>query len=218
MARMAGSAYREAVWQAVEPGGVPEDFERRRTFLLEHVRPGQRVLDVGCGAGEFSVELARAGAVPVAVDVAEEALRRARAAWPAKEGGAEGLDARRWAPGEPLPLDDAEVDVVWAGEVIEHVLDVQGFVSELRRVLRPRGTLALTTPNLGRMGVAALALRARALDARFDPRSDHVRFFTPRTLAALLEELGFDGVSVRAVGGPPGLRRSLHALARRGRW
>ena len=65
-------------------------------FLLAHVRPGQAVLDVGCGAGEFSAALLEAGARPIAVDVAREALRRARERVP-------GLDARLWEPGEPLP-------------------------------------------------------------------------------------------------------------------
>jgi SAM-dependent methyltransferase len=200
--------WREAVWRAVPPGARPERFEARRAFLLAHVRAGERVLDLGAGDGAFAAELRAAGCDVVAVDVAEEALRRARARVP-------GLDARRVDEGAPLPLGEDEVDAVWAGEVLEHVADVVGLLADVRRVLRWGGRLLVTTPYHGRVALAALALRGgRALDAHFDPRADHLRFFTARTLRAALADAGFAEVDVRAVGGVPFLRRALHAIAR----
>jgi len=181
----AESALHDAVWAAVPHGARPERFALRRDFLLEHVRAGERVLDVGCGAGEFGAALLDAGAQPIAVDVAREALRRA-------SEGVPGLDARLWQPGEPLPVDDNAVDVVWAGEVIEHVIDVAPWLSELRRVLRPRGTLLLTTPHHGPGTLLRLALSPRRFAEHFEPRSDHVRFYARHTLGALLDDLGFD--------------------------
>ena len=178
-------ALADAIWEALAPDAAPERFAQRRAFVLANVAAGERVLDIGCGAGEFSAALAEAGALPIAVDVAAEALRRAAARVP-------DLDRRLWRDGEPLPLDDASVDVVWAGEVIEHVADVAPWLSELRRVLRPRGTLLLTTPHHGPLTLLRLAMSPRRFAAHFDPRSDHVRFFSPRTLRALLDDLGFD--------------------------
>lgn len=198
--------WREAVWRAVPPGATPERFAARRAFLLAHVRSGDRVLDLGAGDGAFAAELCAVGCDVIAVDVSEEALRRARARVP-------GLDARRVDEGAPLPLDEDAVDVVWAGEVLEHVADVVGLLADVRRVLRWGGTLLVTTPYHGRVSVAALALRGR-FDERFDPRADHLRFFTERSLRALLEDAGFADVDVRAVGGAPLLRRGLHAVAR----
>jgi len=183
----------DAIWESVPDGATPERFALRRSFLLAHARPGEIVLDLGCGAGEFSVELLGAGATPVAVDVAGEALRRARERVP-------GLDARLWRPGEPLPADDASVDAVWAGEVIEHVVDVAPWLSEVRRVLRPRGTLLLTTPDHGPGTLLALALSPRRFAEHFEPRSDHVRFFSRRTLRELLDDLGFDVAELRSRG------------------
>jgi SAM-dependent methyltransferase len=184
-------SWREAVWAAVPPGAVPERFAERRDFLLAHVRPSEAVLDLGCGDGTFAAELVRAGAKVTAADVSTEALRRAAERAP-------GLDARLWPDGEPLPLEDASVDTVWAGEVIEHVVDVAPWLSEVRRVLRPGGTLLLTTPDHGRRTMLALALSARRFAAHFEPRSDHVRFYSRRTLGALLDDFGFDVAALRS--------------------
>jgi SAM-dependent methyltransferase len=184
------SALHDAIWEAVPADAEPERFALRRAFLVAHVQPGETVLDLGCGAGEFSAALAQAAVSPVAVDVAREALRRAGERVP-------GLDLRLWSAGEPLPLEDCSVDTVWAGEVIEHVVDVAPWLSEVRRVLRPRGTLLLTTPHHGPLTLLGLALSPRRFAEHFEPRSDHVRFFSPRTLRALLDDLGFDVAQLR---------------------
>ena len=183
-------ALADAIWEALPADAAPERFAPRRAFLLANVAAGERVLDLGCGAGEFSAALVEAGALPIAVDVAAEALRRAAARVP-------DLDGRLWRDGEPLPLDDASVDVVWAGEVIEHVADVAPWLSEVRRVLRPRGTLLLTTPHHGPLTLLRLALSPRRFALHFEPRSDHLRFFSPRTLRALLDDLGFEVARLR---------------------
>jgi ubiquinone/menaquinone biosynthesis C-methylase UbiE len=192
----------DAIWEAVPAAATPEHFEQRRAFLLAHVAAGTTVLDLGSGAGEFSAQLAAAGATPIAVDVAAEALRRAGERVP-------GLDARLWRADEPLPVQDASVDVVWAGEVIEHVVDVAPWLSEVRRVLRPGGTLLLTTPDHGPGTLLALALSPRRFAAHFEPRSDHVRFYSRRTLGELLDDLGFDVLALRS------RRRSIFARATR---
>jgi SAM-dependent methyltransferase len=200
--------WREAVWRAVPEDATPERFASRRAFLLSHAVSGAPVLDLGAGDGSFAAELAARGCSVVAVDVAAEALRRARARVP-------GVDARLVAEGEPLPLDEDSVDVVWAGEVLEHVGDVVGLLAEVRRVLRWGGTLLATTPYHGRASLLALALLpGRAIERHFDPRADHLRFFTARSLEAVVRDAGFAEVEVRRLGGVPGLRRELRVVAR----
>ena len=199
--------WREAVWRAVPEGAEPERFAERRAFLLGHVRAGDRVLDLGCGEGAFAAALAQAGADVTGVDVAAEAVRRARVRAPQAR-------IEQIVEGAALPLAEDAFDVVWAGEVLEHVADVVGLLAEVRRVLRWGGTLLATTPNLPRLAVAVEALRGAPLEQRLDPRADHLRFFTARSLAALLRDAGFADTSVRAHGGPPGAQRALSAVAR----
>src|SRR4030088_1416453 len=81
-------------------------------------------------------------------------------------------------PGEPLPFADGEFELVLCAETIEHVRDVQLFLSEVRRVLRPGGGLAVTTPSHDRM--SALRLLVSGFESGFDPLSPHLRFFTRR--------------------------------------
>ncbi|HEY0516809.1 MAG TPA: methyltransferase domain-containing protein [Solirubrobacteraceae bacterium] len=208
---MSARNYHETLWRALPEGLAPAGFELRRSFLLDRVQPGERVLDVGSGEGLFASALRGAGARVLAADVAEEPLRRAQRRDPALEVALIGAEG-----GWELP--DAAFDVVWAGEVIEHVADTAAWLSELRRVLRSGGRLLLSTPSLGRAQLLAAALSRRAFAARFEPRSDHLRFYSRDTLAALICEFGFEQVSVRGAGGPPWAHRWLLASAVRSRF
>jgi ubiquinone/menaquinone biosynthesis C-methylase UbiE len=97
-------------------------------------------------------------------------------------------------PDARLPFEDSAFDLVLCAETLEHVRDVQLLLSEARRVLAPGGRLAVTTPAHGRL--TGLDVLVRGFERRFDPLSPHLRFFTARSLARLLRELGFD-VAVR---------------------
>lgn len=170
---------------------------------------GEAVLDLGCGEGAFTALLTDAGAEPVGAEIAPAAVRRARARHP-------GLRFELVEPHGPLPFGDAGFDVVWASEVIEHVADTARWLSEVRRVLRSRGRLLLTTPYHGRVQAAAVGLTR--FESHFDPRGQHLRFYTRRSLRALLEDYGFDDVAIRTAGGPPLLRETLLAEAERRRF
>jgi 2-polyprenyl-3-methyl-5-hydroxy-6-metoxy-1,4-benzoquinol methylase len=203
--------YHEGLWQGVPEGLDPSDFALRRRFLLERVQAGQHVLDVGCGEGRFAAELAGAGAQVVGIDVAEEPLRRARVRTPE-------LDLRLVPDSGPWSLPDASFDVVWAGEVIEHVADTSAWLSEVRRVLRSGGSLVLSTPAHEPLTLLRMALSRRAFAERFEPRGDHLRFYSRDTLTQLIRDFGFEQISVRGVGGVPGARRLLLAHAIRSRF
>jgi SAM-dependent methyltransferase len=195
--------YYEDLWQALPDELTPPDWELRRKFLLGEVRPGDRALDLGCGDGAFTAALADAGAQAVGADVAQAALDRALDRHPTLDFRLVGID-------DPLPFGDCVFDLVWASEVIEHVADTARWLSEVRRVLAPGGRLLLTTPSHGRLRVAVGGVE------RFsEPLGDHLHLYTRRSLCTLLEEFKFEPVRVRAVAGPPLLRRLLLALAAR---
>jgi ubiquinone/menaquinone biosynthesis C-methylase UbiE len=203
--------YYEQLWERLPEGLEPDRFERRRSFLLGQVQRGDRALDLGCGAGEFTAALAEAGVDTVGADVAEAALARARARHPELQFVLVPFDG-------PLPFEDGSFELVWAGEVIEHVADTTAWLSEIRRVLRSGGSLLATTPAHGPLALARVALSRRAYAEHFDPRSDHLRFYSRETLAALLADFGFEAISMRSAGGAPGARRLLLARAVRSRF
>lgn len=100
---------------------------------------GERLLDVGAGAGRHAFEGMFRGASVVAVDLDRASLKDARAvapSLPCVEGSA--LD---------LPFDDGSFDRVIAAEVLEHIADDRGALAEFARVLRPGGVLAVTVPR-----------------------------------------------------------------------
>jgi ubiquinone/menaquinone biosynthesis C-methylase UbiE len=172
-------------------------------------RPGMqaRVLDLGCGDGAVTAELARNGARVTGVDVSEVAIERARAAHPQIEFETTASDGR-------LPFEDAAFDAVVCLNVLEHVADTQQFLSEARRVLVPTGLLGLTVPFHGVVKNVLVALRS--FERHHDPLEPVLRFYTRRSLTSLLEQFGFERVQVTATGGLPYLRDILLARAWRG--
>lgn len=145
----------------------------------------EEALDLGCGDGRLTRFLRARSVVGADTSVValERAARRVR-----------GMRAVRVRPDEPLPFDDSCFDLVLCTETVEHVRDVQLFLSEMRRVLRPRGRLALTTPVHSRR--TALSVFLRGWESEFEPLSPHLRFFTRRSLQKLLDDQGFDVESI----------------------
>ena len=182
------SRYDDEIWRLVPDDRGPPAAELAR-FVRELGRPAS-ALDLGCGDGRLTAEL-QADEL-VAADVSQVALERARRRLP-------GSRVVLLAPDEPLPLEDGSFDLVLCAETIEHVRDVQLLLSETRRVLRPGGRVAVTTPAHGRL--TGLDVLARGFERRFDLLSPHLRFLTRRSLASLLDALGFEPGPVRSEAG-----------------
>jgi SAM-dependent methyltransferase len=195
--------YYQDLWERLPDDLTPPDFQLRRAFLLAGLRPGDRALDLGCGEGAFTAELAAAGAAAIGVEVAPAAVTRARRRHPE-------LDFRLAPVDGQLPFPDGRFDLVWSSEVIEHVADTARWLSELRRVLAPGGRVLITTPSHGR-----LRLALGGIERFSEPLGEHLHLYTPRSLTTVLNDFGFGAVEIRAAGGPPGLRRLLLARAAR---
>lgn len=193
--------YYDELWERLPEDLTPPDLALRRRFALANVTRSERVLDLGCGTGDLAADLARAGARVTAADVAQGALDRAGHRHPE-------LQLRRVPIDGPLPFEDGAFDIVWSSEVIEHVADTARWLSEVRRVLTPRGRVLLTTPSHGR-----LRLLAGGIERYSEPLGEHLHLYTVRSLRALLREFAFDEIQVRTAGGPPLARRLLLARA-----
>ena len=173
------SSYDDDLWRLVpeQPGPPPA----RLMAFVESLGHVGRALDLGCGDGRLSA-LLDAAELTLA-DVSDVALQRAARRLPA-------ASAVSLTPDAALPFPDNRFDLVLCAETIEHVRDVQLLLSEARRVLRPGGRLAMTTPAHSRL--TGLDVLARGFERRFAPLSPHLRFLTRRSLRGLLGELGFD--------------------------
>ena len=170
-------------------------FPRRADAVYDFLRigPGHRVLDMGCGRGfylKFTSELYPEADV-VGVELDRPLLDRARAEVP----GVRTLSADVCR----LPFPDGHFDRVIFSEVIEHVDDDEGALSELWRVTAPGGVLALTTPNadyplawdpINRVleDVGARPIRRGPLAGIW---ANHVRLYRPEALARLAADVGW---------------------------
>jgi SAM-dependent methyltransferase len=119
------------------------------------LRPGQRVLDFGCGGGRHAFEAMRRGGDVTAVDADAKEVTQA-GAWvlammdedkATAETGGQGRVVV--GDGMALPFPDRCFDKVIAAEVLEHVPDDVSVIKQLARVLRPSGTIAVTVPRWG---------------------------------------------------------------------
>jgi ubiquinone/menaquinone biosynthesis C-methylase UbiE len=114
----------------------------RYRFAMELVR-GKRVADIACGSGYGTQILASAGARSVhGMDISEEAVEFARTQYNASNATYSVANAQ-----ELTTISDGEFDVVVSFETIEHLQDVEAYLDEMKRILRPGGVFVVSTPD-----------------------------------------------------------------------
>ncbi|MEV4676418.1 class I SAM-dependent methyltransferase [Actinomadura sp. NPDC049382] len=160
------------------------DFQRFR------VTPGDRVLDMGCGAGRHAFELYRRGAHVVAFDMDADELAGVETMFGAMrladEVPADATAETVQGDALDLPFPDDHFDAIIASEVLEHIPDDMRAMRELLRVLKPGGKLAVTVPSW----LPERVCWALSEDYHTAP-GGHVRIYTRAELEAKLKSVGF---------------------------
>lgn len=205
-----------AIRTAINPARL--DYFTRVLRALGVDLAGKAVVDIGCGGGLFAEELARMGARVIGVDPSTSSLDTACS---------HAVAARlridyRIGTGEKLPLPDGIVDIACCVDVLEHVTDVDGVISETARVLRPGGGYFFETINRTRMSrfVMIKLLQDWRLTAWL-PSNLHTweQFITPGELRSVMSRHQLEGDDIVGFGPgakPPQLVRLLWQL-RKGR-
>ena len=161
---------------------------RYRELADEHVRHlrlpegDPRILDVGCGEGEYLAEMRSLGWSVEGLDPSADAVAIAQA---------RGVRARKATLSE-APLDPASFDAITFRLVFEHLRDPVTALTECRRALEPRGVLWIATPSL-----ESEAHRVFGRDWIHLEPPRHAVVYTVSALTRLLRRTGFEIVSVR---------------------
>lgn len=169
-------------WYTSPLGRVCLELEKSALMESAVPRPGERALDVGCGTGAFTLELARRGADVTSVDQSEGMISLARSL-----AVQDGLQVTfTVADAEALPFPDGEFDLVIAVTVLCFAADPGRMLRESLRVLKPDGRLVIGELN----SLSPWAWWRRAKRRFVKSSFAGARFFSPKELGTLLRENG----------------------------
>jgi methionine biosynthesis protein MetW len=169
------------------------DTSHGRILRWMSMRPPSRVLDLGCSDGELAARLRAMGHEVVGVDFEEHEGVRDRVV----EFHQADLDR-----GVPDAVGD-DFDIVLAADVLEHLRSPEGILDDLRARLRPGGSLITSIPNFGHWYPRTrVAIGRFDYDARGILDRGHLRFFTKRSFAALVDEAGWEIRRSESIGLP----------------
>jgi SAM-dependent methyltransferase len=123
--------------------------ENSAAYLLTHLRPTDSLLDVGCGPGTITVDLAGRVGETIGVDSSAEVVEAAAASLESPDAASGSRPRYEVADVYQLPFDDDRFDVVHAHQVLQHLTDPVAALREMARVARPGGLVAVRDSDYG---------------------------------------------------------------------
>jgi len=162
-------------------------------------KPGESILDLGCGDGQLTERLAATGAIVTGVDVSPEMLAAARS---------RGIDAHEGSA-ELLPFADRSFDAVFSNAVLHWVRDQDTMMAEVRRVLKPGGRFVAEMAGHGNIAAIRVAFMATLARHGCSDHEEGVNCYpTPAAYQRRLERNGFQVERIALIPRPTPLPES----------
>lgn len=159
---------------------------------LIHKSVGKNLLDIGCADGRMGARLLDLGYSVYGMDVSSSLI---------KEAKKKGVKTKVFDAATGLPYKNETFDFIFAGEIIEHLIDTEFIMKEINRVLKIGGYVLITTPNLVHLPERILFLKGRA-PGQTQPLhvflKYHVRQFTHDSWKNILHKFNFKVVDSRS--------------------
>ena len=172
------------VWYKTSLGALSDKLEKELVFSLFEIKHGDAVLDVGCGTGNYTIELAKRGADVVGVDSSEEML-----IWARQKAQGERLKVNfQVADALNLPFPDESFDLIPSNGLLCFLKEPEKALMEMHRVLKPGGGLAVGVLN--KWSPWAFFRRIKGLYK--DTIYNQAYFISPPELEGLIRRAGFD--------------------------
>jgi 2-polyprenyl-3-methyl-5-hydroxy-6-metoxy-1,4-benzoquinol methylase len=193
--------YKDFGFRDEQASHMHEHFMPHVLAMAGDLKPGTRVLDLGCGNGFTCGEFLKLGCRVVGVDLGQKGIDIARRTYP--EGRFELMTVDEHVL---TKLDEPPFDLVISTEVVEHLYAPRAYARGSIGALRPGGRFVLTTPYHGYLKNLALALAGK-WDAHANPLWDggHIKLWSRKTLGFLLREAGYTNLRFRGAGRLPWL-------------
>lgn len=173
--------------------------------FVGEMRPGSRILDLGCGNGSMLATFRELGFELHGIDSSTSGIEQAR-----RHYGSIMFHLADLTSSLPSTLPPQSFDAIYSTEVIEHVFEPRYFARNAFDLLKPGGHCLITTPYHGYVKNLALSLTG-SMDRHFTAlwEHGHIKFWSRTTLGTLLEEAGFRGLQFSGVGRLPWLWKSM---------
>jgi SAM-dependent methyltransferase len=176
------------IWNWEAPAGKLR-WQRRVKMLTSHIVPGMKVLELGCGTGYFTQELAKSGGQITAIDISEDLLNIAKRTVPGK-----GVEFKIENAYE-MCFGDGSFDTIVGSSVLHH-LELDKALKDCLRVLKPCGSFYFTEPNMLNPQIA-LQKNIPYFKRKLGDSPDETAFFNWE-LESSLRRHGFVNISIRA--------------------
>jgi ubiquinone/menaquinone biosynthesis C-methylase UbiE len=193
----------EQIWVTKDTDYNTTSKKRVELFKRYVCKKGLDILDIGSADGEISSRISDGNRV-TGLEISNQAISIAKKRHPE-------INFVKGSADEKYPFGDKSFDAIFAGDVIEHIVDTETFIRECQRVLKDGGIIMITTPYHD--VVKNILISLFNYNKHYDVRGQHLRFFTKKSITELIEENGFKIIGFHKINAL--LPRDMAVIARK---